>query len=249
MLGCWLGRDHITFGGYVYPLDLPGEVIYDTSDPRGQQLVCRPTGTATSDDKAVVTANSTGNGKGSGKDRGKSKETGKCRGKDKAAAKSSRKRKATGNGTASCNPVVTEVPAVGDKDSVVTEVGASDKSVVTEVPEFGVEIDIRARRRHFELLTHKRDLCAANLENSRIHVETLRTMHKETRIQLAEAISALDTNIKAWEEANFLRNMAVDEALASNDPDKFMGLWRVEDSKRRRINGKQPPVLPRPPEF
>ena len=138
---------------------------------------------------------------------------------------------------------------MGDKDSVVTEVGVSDKSVVTEVPEFGVEIDIRDRRRHFELLTLKRDLCADNLEKSRIHVETLNTLHKKTRLHLAEAICALDTNIKEWEEANRIRNMAIDEALASNDPEAFSGLWRVEDSKRRRINGKQSPVLPRPPEF
>ena len=216
----------MVFAGYDYPLDRSGQVMTE---------LARPTGTATSDDQAVVTANSKGNGKGPGKGRGKGKWTAKSRGKDKSAAKLPRTLKSNGNCTSICNSVATEASEVDDNNSVVTEVGVDESSVVTKDPEAGVERNINEWEQHIALLTKKRDVCSDELESARKELVDAITMHKKTRVLLVQAFALLDYHTKETEEANRARNMVIDMARASNR------------RKRAIIAGKMSQFVPRPP--
>ena len=228
MAGCWPESDYATSGGYDYPLHRSGQVMAD---------MARPTGTETSDDQAVVTENSKGKGKGPGKGRGKGKWTPKSRGKGKRSS----------NPTGTAHRYVTPLPSkpseVDDNNSVVTDVGADEISVVTEES----DAEINEWRQHIDTLTKKRDMCADELESARKDLVDAITVHKQTKVLLVQAFALLDCQIKETEEVNRLRNIAIDEAIASNDSRLIMGLCKVDDTKRTRITGKQSQFVPPPP--
>ena len=238
-LGCWIDQKFIRCGGYDYPLDCEGEIITE---------LAKPTGTATSDDKAAVAANSTGNGKWPGKGRGIGKGPGKGRGKGKWTAKHPMTLKSNGNCTSTCNSVVTEGLEVDENNSVVTERGADENSVVTEDPEAGVEISIDEQRKQIRGLTEKVHECNYALELARKELAEAVTTHKQTKSMLAAAFTRLEDKIKATAEVNRFRSMVIDNVIAINNPEAVPRLiTMLAEDKRTRITGKQPQALHPPP--